>query len=75
MYHEYLAAYKNASRIFSEDGFYGFRWTDFKIAQKHYHYNDTHKTSFLMIDAEFRAEFVEGTFLKEQNNYFVYGIL
>ena len=64
MYHENLAVYKNASTIFSDEGFFGVRMTDFKIAQKHFHYNDTHKTSFLMLDTEFGTEFVEGTFLK-----------
>ena len=64
--------YKNASTIFSDEGFFGVRMTDFKIAQKHFHYNDTHKTSFLMLDTEFGTEFVEGTFFK--NNIYVYGI-
>ena len=33
--------------------------TGYKISQKHLHYNDTHKASFLTIEIQYNPEFIE----------------
>ena len=55
----FQAAYTTNERLFSDDGVFVNSITGYKISQKHLHYNDTHKSSFLMIEIQYNPEFIE----------------
>ena len=55
-------ARENVSATYENDGFVGIPFTGFKISNKQFLYNDTHKASFIMVELTIGAEFVEGTF-------------
>ena len=53
---------KNASKSFEDEGLVATLFTGYKISQKHFNYNDTHKTSFIMVELMIAAEFIDGKF-------------
>ena len=53
---------KNESKSFEDDGLVATLFTGYKISQKYFNYNDTHKTSFIMVELMIVSEFIEGTF-------------
>ena len=55
-------AEKNQSRTYENEGIAGVPLTGYTISNKHFHYNDTHKTSFVMVEQKLGEEFVEGIF-------------
>ena len=55
-------AKENLSATYEYDGFVGIPFTGFKISNKQFLYNATHKASFIMVELTIGAEFVEGTF-------------
>ena len=57
--HVFKATYATNKRLFSADGVFLNSITGYKILQKHFHYNATHKSSFLMIEIEFNPDFIE----------------
>ena len=56
----FSAAYNTKQRLFSDDGFIEDIITGYKISNKYYHFNDTHRTSFIKIDMIMDTDFVEG---------------
>ena len=55
----FKAAYATNERLFADDGIFLNSITRYKISQKHFYYNDTHKSSFLMIEIDFNPDFID----------------
>ena len=55
-------AKENLSATYENDGYIDVPFTGFKISNKQFFYNDTHKASFIMLELIIGADFVEGTF-------------